>query len=124
MEEFISVDNALGDIKLDLTREFKEAVRLAEYEDADVGIAELNRRRSVFRPSLPAKVISTVHKAKGLEKESVLIMPCDQQHFANSDEKRSLLYVALSRATESLALVLPRRSPSLLFRLQRHGPDE
>jgi len=117
LEEFMSTDNAVGDIKLDLRREFKEAVRLAEYEDADVGMAELNRRRSVFRPSLPAKVISTVHKAKGLERESVLVVPCDQQHFATSDEKRSLLYVALSRATKLLALVLPRRSPSLLFRL-------
>ena len=115
--EFMSVDNAFSDIKLDLTREFKEAIRLAQYEDADVGIAELNRRRIVFRPSPPHRVISTVHKAKGLEKESVLIVPCDQQHFANSDEKRNLLYVALSRATKSLALVLPRRSPSLLFRV-------
>jgi hypothetical protein len=73
--------NAFNDIKLDLKREFKEAIRLALYKDADVGIAELNRRRTIFRPSLPRKAISTVHKAKGLQKESVLIVPCDQQHF-------------------------------------------
>lgn len=117
LEEFMSVDNAFDGIKLDFVREFKDAIRLGQYEDANIGIAELHRRRTVFRPSLPRKAISTVHKAKGLETESVLILPCDQQHFPSSDEKRRLLYVALSRVKKSLALVLPRRSPSPLFRL-------
>ena len=114
---FVALDDSFSDIRLDLAREFKEAIRLGQYEDAEVGIAELHRHRTVFRPSLPHKAISTVHKAKGLERESVLILPCDPQHFANSEEKRRLLYVALSRATKSLALVLPRSSPSPLFRV-------
>jgi DNA helicase-2/ATP-dependent DNA helicase PcrA len=61
--------------------------------------------------------IAAERKAKGLEKESVLLLPCDKQHFSDSDEKRRLLYVALSRATKSLALVIPRRLPSPLFRV-------
>lgn len=115
LEEYVSTDEAFNEIKLDLRREFREASRLAQYEDLGVGIAELTLRRTVFRPSPPRKAISTVHKAKGLEKESVLIVPCDKEHFAGSDEKRRLLYVALNRATKSLALVLPRRSLSPLF---------
>lgn len=114
---FIDTDKAFNDIKLDLKREFREAARLAQYEDANAGLAELALRRTVFRVSLPSKVISTIHKAKGHERENVIIMPCDEQHFGDSDAKRRLLYVALSRAIESLALVIPRNSPSPLFLL-------
>lgn len=115
--EFISTDDMFSDIKLDLRREFREAVRLAQYENADSGLAEITLRRTVLRAAPPTKAISTVHKAKGLERETILIVPCDQQHFPGSDYKRRLLYVALSRATKSLALVLPRHSPSPLFRV-------
>jgi hypothetical protein len=117
LDEFMQNDKAFSNIKLDLRREFKEAIRLAHYDDINEGLTNLNMRRTVFRTSLPSKVISTVHKAKGLERESVLIVPCDKQHFGNSGAKRRLLYVALSRATKSLALVVPHSSPSPLFRV-------
>lgn len=115
--EFMRNDDAFSDIKLDLWREFKEAIRLGYYDDINEGLTNLHMRRTLFRASLPPKAISTVHKAKGLERESVLIVPCDRQHFGNSDAKRRLLYVALSRATKSLALVVPYSSPSPLFQV-------
>jgi hypothetical protein len=117
LAELISTDDAFKDIKIDLWREFKEGARLERYDDADTGMAELTLLRTVTRISMPDKVISTVHKAKGLERESVLIVPCDNAHFADNDAKRRLLYVALSRATNSLAIVLPRHPPSALFRV-------
>lgn len=113
--ELVSADSAFDDISIDLWRELREATRLDQYDDPDVGLADITLRRTVSRTSMPAKVISTVHKAKGIERESVLIMPCDQHHFADTETKRRLLYVALSRATKSLALVLPRGSPHPLF---------
>ncbi|MCP4589326.1 MAG: ATP-dependent helicase [bacterium] len=113
--DFIWVDKVFEDVKIDLSREFREAATLVHFEDADAGMAQLTLRRTVLGSSLPPKVISTVHKAKGLETANVMIVPCDRQHFAATDYKRRLLYVALSRATKALALVLPRDSPSPLF---------
>ncbi len=113
--DLVSTDNAFGDINIDLWRELREATRLDQYDDPDVGLADITLRRTVCRTSMAAKVISTVHKAKGLERQSVLIIPCDQYHFGNTEAKRRLLYVALSRATKSLAIVLPRSSPHPLF---------
>lgn len=117
LDEFMRNDDGFSDIKLDLWREFKEAILLGHYDDINEGLTHLHMRRTLFRASLPPKAISTVHKAKGLERESVLIVPCDKEHFGNSDAKRRLLYVALSRATKSLALVVPYSSPSPLFRV-------
>lgn len=115
LKTFVLTDTSFADIKLDLRREYGEASRLARYEDAEKGLAELNLLRSLSRTVPPTKMISTVHKAKGLETESVLLVPCDRGNFANTEGKRRLLYVAISRATKSLALVLPRHSPSPLF---------
>jgi DNA helicase-2/ATP-dependent DNA helicase PcrA len=66
---------------------------------------------------LPAKAISTVHKAKGLECDGVLIMPCDAQHFGDSLAARCRLYVAMSRAKRSLTFVVSRQKPSPLIAL-------
>lgn len=114
--DLVNMDNAFDDISIDLWRELKEATCLDRYDDPDVGLAEITLRRTAARTSMPTKVISTVHKAKGVERESVLIMPCDNAYFPDTEAKRRLLYVAISRATKSLALVLPRRSPHPLFR--------
>jgi len=43
--------------------------------------------------------ISTIHKAKDLECESVIVMPCDARTFPDKHDARCLLYVALSRFT-------------------------
>ncbi|HKO43728.1 MAG TPA: UvrD-helicase domain-containing protein [Pyrinomonadaceae bacterium] len=117
LSELVKTDNQFRDIRLDLSREFSESIRLAQYENIEEGLSALNLQRNIFRRPLPAKAISTVHKAKGLEKDRVLLVPCDRNHFAANEYKRRLLYVAVSRATESLAIVVPRESPSPLLKL-------
>jgi DNA helicase-2/ATP-dependent DNA helicase PcrA len=100
------------DIEIDLRREFREAVRLANFDDPALGLIEITRRRTAVGSSMPSKFISTVHKAKGLEADHVLLMPCDKAHFGNAEEKRCLLYVALSRARKSLTVVASMSTPS------------
>lgn len=65
-----------------------------------------------MRIGMPSKFISTVHKAKGLEADHVLLVPCDKAHFGDAEEKRCLLYVALSRAKKSLTIVTSMSTPS------------
>ena len=72
-------------------------------------------RRIYSRPKPPDKAISTIHKAKGLECESVIVIPCDARTFADKLDARCLLYVALSRAKTSLMLVVSRNNPSPLL---------
>ena len=102
-------------VVIDLKREFYEAINLGKYESAIDGERALQAKRSHSKLSLPAKCISTVHKAKGLECESVIITACDKKHFADSDKNRNLLYVALSRATQNLTIVLSDVAPTPLF---------
>jgi len=104
-------------IKIDYRREYKEATRLMDYSDASSGHAETNRRRTFARPMPPARAISTIHKAKGLECEHAVIVPCDNQNFSSTEYARCKLYVALSRAKRSLTLVISTDNPSPLFYL-------
>lgn len=115
LRAYIDQDDSFDDIKLDQPREYTEAVRLGQFEDLEAGMAALSETRSRAKLRLPERVISTVHKAKGFERDSVLIIPCDQQHLPDSEAKRRLLYVALSRATKSLALVVPRTNTTPLI---------
>lgn len=108
-------EGSFPDIKIDLRKEFWDAILLADFEDIESGMAVLNQRRLGLRTKLPSKAISTIHKAKGLERDAVMVLPCDKSSFADTDYKRCLLYVALSRATNSLALVIPNSNPSPLF---------
>lgn len=114
----LATSNVLfSDIKIDCAREFWEATCLGDFENADAGFAEITHRRVHSRPKPPDKAISTIHKAKGLECESVIIMPCDAKTFPNTDDARCLLYVALSRAKRNLMLVVSRNNPSPLLDL-------
>jgi superfamily I DNA/RNA helicase len=99
-------------IEIDCWSEFWDAVRLDDFEEPGEGFAEITHRRTYSRPQPPTKAISTVHKAKGLECDSVVLMPCDARTFPNNVEARCLLYVALSRAKSRLLLVVPRSDPS------------
>jgi superfamily I DNA/RNA helicase len=111
----ISTEKPFDEIKIDHRREFQEATRLQHYEDADECFAEQARRRTFSRPMPPAKSISTIHKAKGLEFSDVIVMPCDRAHFSNTVQSRCLLYVAISRATTSLTFVISGNAPSPLI---------
>jgi len=86
--------------------------RLRQHEN---GFAEITHRRVYSRPKPQERAISTIHKAKGLECESVIVMPCDGRTFPNKEDARCLLYVALSRAKSHLMLVVSRNNPSPLF---------
>lgn len=109
---------ALSSVKVDLHRELREASCLDQFTDAIQGQTELARRRSCVGLSMPKRVISTIHKAKGLECRDVVILPCDSSTFSNTDYKRCVAYVALSRATHSLTLVISPARPPPFFVLR------
>lgn len=115
LAELIATDAAFADIELDHKKEFWDAVRLGDFEVLDEGLAELTNRRTHARPKPPARAISTIHKAKGLECDSVIVMPCDATTFPDKPHARCLLYVALTRAKNRLLLVASRSNPSPLF---------
>lgn len=115
LSELAATDGDFTDVKIDYRREFWEAIRLGDFDTADSGFAEITHRRIYSRPQPPEKAISTIHKAKGLECDSVIVMPCDAKTFPNKPEARCLLYVALSRAKSRLMLVVSRSNPSPLF---------
>lgn len=108
-------DAAFADIEMDCLREFQDAVRLGEFATVEEGLAEITHRRTYARPRPPARAISTIHKAKGLECDSVIVMPIDAKTFPDRAELRCLLYVALSRAKKRLTLVVSKDKPSPLL---------
>jgi DNA helicase-2/ATP-dependent DNA helicase PcrA len=104
-------------VKLNYRVEFRDAIRLGEFSNADEAFSEIARRRSYARPSPPSRALSSIHKAKGLECDNVLIMACDKTQFAETSYARCKMYVALSRAKKSLTLVVPDTNPSPLFKV-------
>ena len=117
LRQLIETEVAFSEVRVDHVREFAEAIQLGRYDDADHGFAEMARRRTHARPKLPAKAISTIHKAKGLEFDSVMLLPCDRANFGNTKAARAKLYVAMSRATSNLMLVISKGQPSPLFKV-------
>jgi UvrD-like helicase C-terminal domain/AAA domain len=115
LSELTTIDPGFATIELDYHQEFWDAIRLGNFDAVDVGLAEITHRRTYSRPKPPEKAISTIHKAKGLECDSVIVLPCDSKTFPDNADARCLLYVALSRAKNRLLLVLSRGSPSPLF---------
>jgi DNA helicase-2/ATP-dependent DNA helicase PcrA len=101
-------------IAFDLRNELRDATRLGEFAEATEGFSEINRKRSFARPMPPSKAISTIHKAKGLECDHSMIVPCDSQNFSNTAYARCKLYVALSRAKRTATLIVSRNKPSPL----------
>ncbi len=115
LDEMRGQNKAFADIKIDHQKEFWEATHLGNYDTAELGLAEITHRRTYTRPSPPARAISTIHKAKGLECESVILLPVNGDTFPDKEDARCLLYVALSRATHHLQIVFSRTNPSPLF---------
>jgi len=97
-------------VHIDYPREFWEAVRLGAATDPQAGLAQQSRHNAHTRRLPPPRAVSTIHKAKGLEAPNVVIMPCDGTTFREKD--RRLLYVAISRASRNLTLVVSRSNPS------------
>lgn len=117
LREFIGAEQAFSDVHVHRPRELAEAIQLSSFDDLDYGFAEISRRRTHARPKVPDRAISTIHKAKGLEFDNVLLLPCDRSTFSSSLRARAKLYVAMSRARKSLMLVVSRTKPSPLFRI-------
>jgi hypothetical protein len=113
----IASDSAFSAVQLDCRREYHEAARLGSYECPQSGFREIARHRTYTRPQPPPKAISTIRKAKGLECKNVIVMPCDAKSFPDKPLARCLLYVALSRASHRLMLVIPPSNPSPLLSL-------
>jgi DNA helicase-2/ATP-dependent DNA helicase PcrA len=82
-------------IKIDRRFEYRDAIRLGEFACPDDGFAEIARRRSHMRPAPPVRTLSTIHKAKGLECDNVLLMACDTAQFTTTSYARCKMYVAL-----------------------------
>jgi DNA helicase-2/ATP-dependent DNA helicase PcrA len=68
---------------------------------------------------LPAKetsqkvVITTIHKAKGLEWDSVFIINCNDEFFPGGgeiEEERRIFYVAITRAKQRLFICFTENS--------------
>lgn len=113
--ELASTNPHFADVKIDCHREFWEATCLGDFDSAENAFAEITHRRAYSRPKPPERAISTIHKAKGLECESVIVMPCDGRNFPDKEDARCLLYAALSRAKSHLMLVVSRNNPSPLL---------
>lgn len=103
-------DPGFSNLQIDYPTEYWEAARLADHEDLQAAMDIQAARRRGIRHMPPPRAVSTVHKAKGLEAKRVLVMPCEDKTFKAKDAR--LLYVALSRATESLTLVVSGEKPS------------
>jgi len=57
-------------------------------------------------------MVSTIHKAKGMEFDHVLVLPVDRHQYPPNDKGAKRLYVALSRARRSIHLITSSDSPS------------
>lgn len=115
VHHLMRTSESFGDIRIDLRREFAEARRIHACPELSAVLARQTHQHGTRQDEMPQKVISTIHKSKGLETRNAMLVPCDADNLANNDKNRCLLYVALSRASESLGLVVPRATPSPLF---------
>jgi DNA helicase-2/ATP-dependent DNA helicase PcrA len=109
--------SGFSNLYIDYQREFDDLIKLKGYDNPLTGFAEISKRRSRSYPKPPRKALSTVHKSKGLEAEHVFVFACDQRHFSETQVKRNLLYVALSRATESVTIIASRNNQSPLIEI-------
>jgi DNA helicase-2/ATP-dependent DNA helicase PcrA len=70
-------------------------------------LGRIRRRRK-----WPPQMVSTIHKAKGLDFDHVLLCPVDRHQYPDGVLGARLLYVALSRAKRSIRLVLAGDAPT------------
>jgi len=79
-------------------------------DDARAFRSTLGRIRR--RRRWPPQMVSTIHKAKGLDFDHVLLCPVDRHQYPDDVLGARLLYVALSRAKRSVRLVVAADMPS------------
>jgi hypothetical protein len=106
-----------NEIRIDYPRELNDLIQLRNFADPSLGLAEISHRRSRVHPSPPGRCLSTVHKAKGLERDTVIVFAADGTAFPDNLAKRNLLYVALSRATNAIHLVISKSHPTAMLKI-------
>lgn len=79
-------------------------------DDPRAFLSTLGRIRR--RRKWPPQMVTTIHKAKGLEFDHVLLCPVDHHQYPDDVLGARLLYVALSRAKRSVKLILAADAPS------------
>jgi hypothetical protein len=116
-KEMIAIKAAgFENAKIDFRYEFHDAIKLKAYECPVEGLEEITRHRTYARLSPPEKAISSIHKAKGLECDHVMVVMNQTEWLSNTLYSRNRLYVALSRARRSLTLVIPEVAETSLFK--------
>lgn len=115
LAELRKSDAAFAVVEFDHRSEYWDAIRLGGFDNIETGLAEITNRRTYARPKPPSKAISTIHKAKGLECEDVLLLSADKRSFPDKHDARCLLYVALTRAKRRLHIVASRDAASPLL---------
>ncbi|WP_083902253.1 ATP-binding domain-containing protein [Pandoraea sp. B-6] len=103
----MSTSRHFSDARIDLRMEFAQARHIQAHPDISTVLAGLAYQRSKGNDRAPSRSISTIHKSKGLECGSAILIPCDAGSLAHNQKNRCLLYVALSRSCEQLTLVIP-----------------
>jgi len=88
-------------------------ISLGASEDPRLVLSTLARARRNKTP--PDAMVSTIHKAKGMEFDHVLVLPVDRHQYPQNAKAAKTLYVALSRARRSIHLVTSSDSPSPHF---------
>lgn len=74
------------------------------------------------RRPLSTRTASTIHAAKGLAFDHVIITHAGADDFPDSEKGRRLLYTALTRSRRTITILVPRSSPSPLLLEARGAP--
>ncbi|WP_063808451.1 UvrD-helicase domain-containing protein [Burkholderia cepacia] len=117
IHHLMNTSRHFSDARIDLRMEFAQARRIQAHPDISTVLAGLAYQRGKGNDRAPSRSISTIHKSKGLECDSAILIPCDAGSLAHNQKNRCLLYVALSRSCEQLTLVIPEANPSPLLHL-------
>jgi ATP-dependent DNA helicase RecQ len=60
--------------------------------------------------------VMTAHQAKGKEFDAVVLVNASAVHFPDNDEGRRLFYVAITRASKDLTVIVPDANETPLLR--------
>jgi len=104
-----------GDIRIEF-RETLEAIQSCasvQPDEADEAVMSSIRRRR-YRPAAN-RIVTTIHRAKGLDFDHVTIAICARTPFPDTLAGRALLYTAMSRARRSLTILIPEDEASPLL---------
>src|SRR5207248_3162541 len=101
-------------IRMPMAMRLIAQVRPRNHDDSAECLDDIIMRLKAGAPRI-RRSVSTVHKAKGLEFDHVLISNFSRSHFGDDEMSRRVAYVALSRARRSITLLVPGDSPSPLL---------